>query len=69
MLPVFFFFFRVAVRFAFVTIYVNKGGNKKTMQTIHKTLHKPYILFLNANGTNGILNANGANGTNGANRT
>ena len=25
------------------TLYVNKWGNKKTIQTIHKTLHKPYI--------------------------
>ena len=37
---------RVAVRFACVTIYVNKGGNKKTIQTIHKTLHKPYISLI-----------------------
>ena len=24
-------------------IYVNKRGKQKTIQTIHKTLHKPYI--------------------------
>ena len=25
------------------TLYVNKRGKQKTIQTIHKTLHKPYI--------------------------
>ena len=24
-------------------LYINKRGNKKTIQTIHKTPHKPYI--------------------------
>ena len=30
-------------QFAYITIYVNKRGNKKTIQTIHKTLQKPCI--------------------------
>ena len=32
---------RVCARFACTFLYVNKGGNKKTLQTIHK----PYILL------------------------
>ena len=27
-------------------IYVNKRGKQKTIQTIHKTLHKPYIYLI-----------------------
>ena len=27
-------------------LYVNKRGNEKTIQTIHKTLHKPYISLI-----------------------
>ena len=27
-------------------IYVNKRGKQKTIQTIHKTLHKPYISLI-----------------------
>ena len=37
---------RVFPRFAYITIYVRKRENKKTLQTIHKTLHKPYILLI-----------------------
>ena len=37
---------RVFLRFAYITIYVRKRENKITIQTIHKTLHKPYILLI-----------------------
>ena len=31
---------------AMTTIFINKRENKKTLQTIHKTLHKPYISLI-----------------------
>ena len=37
---------RVFPRFACITIYVRERENKITIQTIHKTLHKPYILLI-----------------------
>ena len=37
---------RVFPRFACITIYVRKRENKKTIQTIHKTLHRLCILLI-----------------------
>ena len=33
-------------QYANSTIYINKKGSKKTLQTIHRTLHKPCISLI-----------------------
>ena len=36
----------VNVGLFYLTLYVNKRGNKKTMQTIHKPYIQPYISLI-----------------------